>query len=223
MNKISVLVFFCLFNLGYSQEIKDIDKLTIDICNSMINSKEENDSLRVQKSFEEQIIPFMEKFKLVELNEEIINKIDYRIQKNCDWYQKFLSKKFEYNEKSDWKILDEKPISTINSKDCVDFFKKHSKFYYFESEGEKTFVEISNNFWIDQFTDGTFSKLGFKLNNCHFELKFIESNNLGRSNFSTKDDVYYYDILSVEKNILTIIAYQKNPSTYYQFKLYAVE
>ena len=215
MKKIYFL-FTIFYSFAFSQEMKDIDKLTIDVCNSILKSKENEDSIKIQNAFSENFISFAEKFKLSDLNEDLAKKIDYRLQKNCDWYQEFLSKKFGYNEKSDWKILDQKPKIKAKANECKNFFKKHSKFYYFESEGDKTLVDISNNFWIDKFTDNTYSKLSFKLENCHFELQFIESNNSGRSTFSSKDDVYYYDIIDIQDQVLTVITYQRNSSKYYQ-------
>lgn len=219
-----IYFFFIIFySFAFSQEMKDIDKLTIDVCNSIINSREKDDSIKIQKAFSENYILFAEKFKISNLNEDLAQKIEFRLQKNCDWYQEYLSKLLGYNDKSDWKILDQKPEIKATAKECNDFFKKHSKFYYFESEGDKTLVDISNNYWIDKFTDSTYSKLRFKLKNCHFELQFIESNNSGRSKFSSKDDVYYYDIICIENQVLTVIAYQKNSSKYYQFKLYSTD
>jgi hypothetical protein len=47
------------------------------------------------------------------------------------------SKIYGYNEKSDWKILDQKPEIKVKANECKDFFNKYSKFYYFESEGNK--------------------------------------------------------------------------------------
>lgn len=216
-----LFIFFSCF--GFSQEMKDIDKLTIDICNSVIKFKDKEDSIKLQNAFRENFIPFAEKFKLSELTDDLAQKIDFRLQKNCDWYQEYLYKMFGYSNKSDWKILDQIPEMKVNDNECKDFFKKYSKFYYFESEGDKTLVDVSNNFWIDKFTDGTYAKLSFKLKNCHFELQFIESNNLGRSKFSSKGDVYYYDIVNIENQVLTVIAYQKDASKYYQFKLYATD
>ena len=222
MKKVYYL-FIIFYSFGFSQEMKDIDKLTIDICNSIIKSKEKEDSIKLQNSFTENFIPFAEKFKLSELNDDLAQKIDFRLQKNCDWYQEYLSKMFGYNDKSDWKILDQKPKVKVSANECKDFFKKHSKFYYFESEGDKTLVDVSNNLWIDKFTDNTYSKLSFKLKDCHFELQFIESNNSGRNKFSSKDDIYYYDIIDIQDQVLTVIAYQKNSSKYYQYKLYATD
>lgn len=222
MKYISFLFLFFV-SYSFSQEMKDIDKLSIDICNSINKSKEKEDSIKIQNAFSENFSPFAEKFKLSDLSDDLAQKIDYRLQKNCDWYQIYLSKIYGYNEKSDWKILDQKPEIKVKANECKDFFNKHSKFYYFESEGNKTLVDVSNNFWIDKFTDGTYSKLSFKLQSCHFELQFIESNNIGRNNFSSQNDIYYYDIVSIEKNILTVIAYQKDSTKYYQFKLYATD
>ena len=167
MKKIYYLfILFC--NLGFAQEIKDIDKFSKDVCNSIINSKEKEDSIKLQNAFYENFILFAEKFKLSELNDDLAQKIEFRLQKNCDWYQEYLTKLSGYNDKSDWKILDQKPEIKATAKECNDFFKKHSKFYYLEFEGDKTLVDVSNNFWTDKLTDGTYSKLSFKLKNCHF-------------------------------------------------------
>jgi hypothetical protein len=62
MKKIYFL-FTIFYSFAFSQEMKDIDKLTIDVCNSILKSKENEDSIKIQNAFSENFISFAEKFK----------------------------------------------------------------------------------------------------------------------------------------------------------------
>ena len=59
MKYISFLFLFFV-SYSFSQEMKDIDKLSIDICNSINKSKEKEDSIKIQNAFSENFSPFAE-------------------------------------------------------------------------------------------------------------------------------------------------------------------
>ncbi len=220
MKSILIIFLFTPFCF-YCQTIEDIDQLTFSICKTLNEpGHKKSDSARIQDAFNENIPKFGAQFNLVEFSDDLVNKIFLRLQRNCDEYKRIDNRLYPDELKGDWKSLDIKPISKIFASECNQYFKKHKKFYYFEAGGDKTFVNIEKGFWIDTFTDGTTSKLYFKKNDCKFELTFIESNNDLRKNFSVKGNQYFYEVISVENEILTAIVQSAESNSYYQFKLY---
>lgn len=223
MKNFLILFLFIPFCFS-SQSIADIDQLTFSICKSLNGSQHSKvDSARIQDAFSENIPQFASQFKLNDFSVDLMSKIFLRLQRNCDEYKKIDRRLNPNDPKSDWVILDRKPISKISSSQCNLFFKKHSKFYYFEGNGDLTKVNIENGFWIDTFKDGTTSKLYFKKKDCKIELTFIESDNAFRKNFRIKGDQYFYEVISVDQDVLTVVS-QIDPSrSFYQFKMYPLD
>ena len=221
----SILIIFLFIPFCFSaQSIEDIDQLTFSICKALSEpGHKKADSARLQDAFNENMPKFATQFKLVDFSDDLVSKIFLRLQRNCDEYQKIDMRLYRNDVKSDWKILDIKPISKISASECNLYFKKHKKFYYFEAGGDKTFVDIGKGFWIDTFIDGTTSKLYFKKKDCKFELTFIESNNELRKNFSVKGNRYFYEVISLENKVLTIITQSEEAKSYYQFNLYPLD
>lgn len=221
----NILLFFFFIPFCFpAQTIEDIDELTFSICKTLNKpGHKKSDSARLQDAFNENFPKFAAKFKLIEFSDDLSDKIFLRLQRNCDEYQKIDMRLYRNEVKSDWEILDVKPISNISTSECTGYFKKHKNFYYFEAGGDKTFVSIGKGLWIDTFTDGTTSKLYFKKKNCLFELTFIESNNDLRKNFSVKGNRYFYEVISEENKVLTIVTQSEEAKSYYKFKLYPLD
>lgn len=214
-------VFLFGFNCVFSQTDDDVDELTRNICKTMESQNEVPDSSDLEFALAENFPAFMEKFKLNELSEELQNKIFYRLQKNCSAFIKIMFEKDAFL-KGDWEMLTEKPKVLVSGEKCSDVFAKHHQFYYLEGDGSKTKVSINNGYWTDYFTDGTYSKLYFKdSGNCGFVITFIESNNMGRKNFSRKGDRYFYQITNINSNYLTLYTFlEEKKNEYHQFRLY---
>lgn len=219
-NFIYLLFLFPIFS--FAQEMEDIDKLTVDICNSLKSSAESQDSLKIQNAFAENLPGFIHKFHLTESSQDVWKKVFMRLQRNCDLYQKFANKDSE--KTSDWRILDKKPERVTTQKQFENFWKNHKKFYYLEADGKKTNVVVENGFWSENFADGSTSKLKFVPDSktCKFYLEFIESNNETRKNFSVKGDRYYYEIISIDDKKAEIIVSGEDSKTYYKFNLYPI-
>ena len=220
-----IISFFFLFSVCFSaQTVADIDELTLKICESLKKSATStSDSARLQDSFNANIPQFADQFKLESFNDDLLDRIFMRLQKNCDDYQKIEKAQILNDDNSDWKLLDKKPDFKISDKTCEIFFKKYKKFFYLEANGDKTNVTVASGFWIDEFTDGTTSKLSFKNKNCKFELQFIESNNNTRKNFSVKGDQYFYEIIDIQNDVAKVIVKSNGSDGYYQFKLYGIK
>ncbi len=207
-----------------AQSIEDIDQFTFSICKTLNEpGHKKSDSARLQDAFNENTPKFAHQFKLVEFSDDLMNKIFLRLQRNCDEYQKIDKRLHPLDPRSDWQIFDTKPVSKISATECAKFFKKYKEFYYFEANGNQTKVSINDGFWIETFENGTTSKLYFKKNDCNFELTFIESNNELRKNFSVTGDSYFYELISIKNEVMTVIVKGTDGKSFYEFKLYPID
>jgi len=120
----------------------------------------------------------------------------------------------------DWKEVAKLPATRLTEKKCVDFLNRRY-FTYIESNGDTTNLEITSEYWIDRFKDGTFSKLYFKWTGpCEFEISFIESNHSIRSRMSRPGDKYFYRILDRKDNYYDIGVFIPGSNRSLLFKLY---
>ncbi|GAA3734370.1 hypothetical protein GCM10022422_16590 [Flavobacterium ginsengisoli] len=213
--RIHLLLFFILFSFTcQSQTIQTVDSLNNEICKSLIQNRILNDEIRLNSINKSHVMPFLAKFKDTIAQREAFEKMIYRLQKNCNEFNAIFPKDSTQNG---WGMQNEKPLDHISKEQC-NSFDECKKFYYWEEREKKVEVTINGNFWIEKFSDNTFSKLFYKKRgNCEFELEFIESNNLSRKNLSVKGDKYRYKIYDEAKNVYSV--YSKNKETYYTFKL----
>lgn len=213
-----LLVFSLLTPTLYSQTDDDVDILTHEICRTM-NGLQGGDTIRVRMAYERHVPTFLEKHKPKESQlEELWHKIFIRLQKNCNEFQKILLR--SESEKSDWEILNQKPVRTISDDVCRNFIN-HKNLSYREGSGSKTVVRCEDGYWIETFPDGTYSKLHFRwLNDCEFELEFIESNNYLRKDLSRAGDRYRYGIFEKSSKGLHIWVHEVISDSYHTFWLY---
>lgn len=220
MKKHLSILFVFLFPFSvFSQNIKQIDSVTIAMCESLEKSKIVDDTLNVKAMFFQHLPGVYEKFNVSSQNEadSLNDKIYYRLQRNCNLFREIL-RRLEPN-KSDWKILNEKPLSKISENDFKKFIK-HGKFTYKEYNGSIVSVTIEKNVWLEIFEDGTYSKLKFiSKKDGEFDLEFIESNNEIRKNFSIKGDIYNYGLFLKDENCYHTWVKNKD-NTMSSFKLY---
>jgi hypothetical protein len=204
--------------VAHSQSIQQIDSLNNQICKSL-EKLESLDELKLGEILQNHMPDFYYRYKIDSKtkSDSIMDLVYFRLQKNCNHFLTLISK-IEEN-KSDWKILKEKPNNEISLSELKKFFSL-STFYYKEYDGKITHVNIYSNLWNEKFEDGSFSKLEFKkTSSSTFLLKFIESNNDTRKNLSTKGDEYKYGIYGKGENfyLMWISSLEGN---YYTFKLY---
>lgn len=214
MKKYLLLVFILFTTLSQSQSIEAVDSLNVEICKSLVQNKNLNDEVRVNTIENLHIIPYLARFSDTLVQQKVFTQIFYRLHKNCNEFVALFPNKAA---ESSWGIQYEKPKETISKEQCKHF-DEISKYYYVENDGNKVEVTLSDNLWIEKFADNTFSKLHYrKKSNCEFELEFIESNNLSRSNLSIKGDKYLYKMYDEENETYSV--YTKNKETYYTFKI----
>lgn len=219
MHKIvSITIALFLFsNLLTAQDQNKRDSIVNLICKTIVENRTDDDTTRVNIAFEKYLYNFLATYNETE-REEVFTNIYYRLQRNCLEFKKILQKLIP--NQGDWEMLTEKPTSKVTAQDCREF-KQKRYYYYLEANGSKTRVEIHEGFWTDTFTDSTYSKLKFKwLNDCEFEIEFIESNNESRKNMSKKGDTYRYSIIDRKENYYDMVLEVVGAGQLSRFKMY---
>lgn len=204
-------------NPSLSQERNEIDLLVNEICKTINSNQQLNDSEIVTKIYEKHVNPFLSKSD--SSNKDSLSLlIELRLERNCIVYSKIAHRNGE--KKGDWIQLDTKPESELNNSDCDKFYINQS-YEYLEPNGDVVKLEMKNNYWVDNFKDGTYSKLKLtRISSCEFEIEFLESNNELRKNFSKKGDKFKYQILSHGEKFYKLSVQIPGQELFYTFKLY---
>ena len=215
----AIFAFLVAHNL-FAQDVKQIDSLSMEMCKSFTALNNLVGEKKLEDVLENHLYAYLEKKKVSSQAEadSISSRIYYRLQKNCTVFREMLAELEE--NKSDWKKLEGKPSTKIQAKDFKSF-TKGGNFFYKEYDGEIVNVLVSGNLWTETFENGTKSKLSFiPKKESEFDLKFIESNNEKRKNFSVKDELYYYGIYAKETDGFLIWVRTKD-NQFLSFKLYS--
>ncbi len=190
-----ILLLMTMTVYGQSQEKKD--SLINEICKVITEKQGEPDSVRIFTAYEKHLYPFLEKYP-EDQRQEIGNGIYFRMQRNCKEFKEILIRLDPPN--GDWETIEEKPKTKLTKKLCKQFLD-HKNYKYLETTGDTVKLQIEHGFWIDKFKDGTYSKLKLKwVNDCEFDIEFIESNNEIRKHFSKPGDKYRYQVVDKKNN-----------------------
>lgn len=217
MRTLLTITFIFLAANNYSQNQKEIDSISFKMCDHLKGTSKSNDTLRVNDVYEKVLYPFLSKVP-PEKVDSIGQTTYFRFQRNCPEFREILNRLNPPKDEVSW--TESEPKSNITNKE-IRQFKKTNKFSYFEVDGARTQVEIKNGYWNDYFTDGTFSKLNYNwISDEKFELIFIESNNVTRSNFSFKGDQLIYKLLDKKEDYYLLSVNIAGQNNYEIFKLY---
>jgi hypothetical protein len=216
MKIIYSLALLLTIQLSQGQSVEQIDSLNTKICNSLEENIHLKQDVRVDIINRKYITPFLKKYTDTIAQKEAFDRIFFRLQKNCNAFVALLNQ--DKKKQNDWVLLDQQPEINLTKKQIQTFYSK-KKYYYREPDNDVVKVTMDKNQWIEEFNDGTFSKLRFaKGENGSFDLYFIESNNETRKNLSIPGDQYHYQIFKEEEG--NFIVYIQNKGVYYTFKLY---
>ncbi len=222
INKIySSTLFLFLTFIPYSLFSQDlIDKLSNEIC-QCAQKKQYKKFNDIQPCFEDVLLTNFKKIKefykaetIEDINmDEIGAKIGARIVKNCQ----YIVSTFGTNETEVAEVVEKDPNLKCTDLKKGDFYYL-SKMYNGQSQ-DTTFVTISNNMYLERMNNGrTFSLLSIEWkNDCAFELKFKESNDPMKKEFSEPGEIYKYEVLTNKGNSVFIKNTRKDKS--YQFEL----
>ena len=227
INKASFLVIIISTFLNsqlQSQSFERIDSITNEVCKTinLISSQNEFVSLdtvlyQIRRKHLDEYFLKTPSNKL----DSILIHFDARLQKTCEEYGRILYEQLENN--GNWVRHSIQPKQKIKDEDCKKFYTIRD-YSYLETNGDTVKLEIKNGYWIDNFKDGTYSKLKIYTNeNCEFEIEFIESNNEIRKNFSKKGDKYKYVITEENTGFYKLSVEIPEQSIYYTFNLFYEE
>jgi hypothetical protein len=198
MKYIILLALMLSFSVR-AQTDSQIDALTTEMCKTLAEAKGA-DSVRVFYTLQQHLPEFLDKYEIVteEAYNAVYEKIFFRFQKNCRVFIDMLAKSYE--PQGDWQRHDVKPKGKLAKKACREI-SSVKNFYYLDNDGSHVTVTIDKGQWTEVFADGSYSKLNFKwTGDCEFEIEFIESDNYGRKNYSSKGDTYKYGIFDSNEN-----------------------
>ena len=218
MKRIALLILLSIVSLiSYGQVDKEKDSLANEICKTVKEAKGLSDSAIVSFVYEKHVTPFLLNYP-VEQREGISDVIYFRLLRNCLEFRNILNKINPL--KGDWQTVSEKPKTQLGKKTCNNFLQ-YKKYFYLEGNGDTVNLSIENGFWVDKFKDGTYSKLKFEwINDCEFDIGFIESNNITRKNFSKRGDKYRYQILNKNEHYYLMSVEISGTEGYMTFRLY---
>lgn len=219
--KIACLQWTLLFSItGYAQTIDQIDSLCLRMCESFQTNKHKVDTVRQREVYTKHLPVFFSKVPAAKRN-EVSSNIFFRLQKQCAEYSNILDR--ANPPKGDWKIVDKHPAIRLTRTDC-DQFVKTSKYKYLEYQGDTVDVVIDRGSWTETFADKTYSRLKFlRVNDCQFELEFVQSDNQMRMRFSKAGDKYRYRIIDKSGNYYLLSVETDGNTRIATFKLYLTE
>lgn len=212
-----IIVFHFTIN-SQSQTLKEIDSISKEFCKYLNTTKDiQNDDTRINNFYQNKFDVYLENFD-AEKVDKIGQQLFYRLQRNCLDFCQLLERL--HPPKESVNRTKKKPITKLTNLE-IESFKNKNGFKYFENNGNKTHVEMVNNYWKEVFTDSTYSMLKYKwVNNFEFELEFIESNNEIRKAYSVKGDKFIYGVINKSENYYLISSKIENQTHYELFKLY---
>ncbi|MGG9962464.1 hypothetical protein [Ferruginibacter sp. SUN106] len=215
---IKMLFFFSLLSLKvFGQSTAANDSLIAVMCKTLAANKATVDTEKIKLVVTQHLNPYLQQFDNTKA-EEISDAIFIRAQRQCKDFADLI---FRLTPKqSDWQMVDKKPVSRMEKKNCIEFLKI-KKYFYLEANGDTVNLSIENGLWTDHFKDSTFSTLKFRqLNNCEFEIEFISSNNSMRQKLSNPGDKYRYQILEKLEGSYLMSAEIVGGNQFMTFKIY---
>lgn len=208
-----VLMFF---SHAHGQSQAQNDSVVAVMCQTLLRADGYPDSTKVIIVFQEHLKPYLSRFPENQA-EEIWSNIYFRLQRNCSEFRRILQALRSPSE--EWNEVGERPVSKLNKKTCREFLQQKNC-RYVQAPGDTVMLTVNDGYWIDHFKDGTYSKLKFTwIDECEFEIEFIESNNDVRKNFSKPGDRYRYQLLEQKDNYYSVSAQIVGTASYALFKI----
>lgn len=214
----STFLFIFLFSTIhlFGQNEAAVDSIANEICITLKNNPEPDDSIRVFQAFGKHLTPFVADME-EETAMEFANNVFFRLQKNCKLFWDILQRNSP--ETANWQEVTGIPESKITPEEFLDFRKIFS-FKYLEPNGDSVHVSIEDSQWKERFKDDSYSHLNMKwLNDSTFELTFIKSNNEIRKNLSKVGDKYIYSLIEKGDNSFLICVSIPGGERFSLFKL----
>lgn len=212
------LLIFLGYSLGFAQSLESQREiLIVELCNILTSAEKSSNPDRLQIKIDELLNQYFLSIPENDHEEESKN-IFFRLERNCDAFQRFLDKKSP--PQGDWLLEKESPISKLTKEECGEFLKNQVH-YYIDPSGEIVTVKIMDGIYVESYPDGTYSKLSFHwLENCEFMLEFIESDHEVKKRLSIPGDQYFYRLIDKNEGSYIASTEIKGSTNYYSFKIY---
>ncbi len=209
-----------LAQISFAQTQKQKDSLADEICKTIVETVNLPDTIRLRNAFSKHVSMFVSAYPDSK-PDQLVESLFYRLQRNCPEVQKLLANL--QPQKGDWAIVDEKPTTVLDNEGCKTFLK-YQVYSYLETNGDTVHLEIKNGYWVEHFKDSSYSKLKLKkLNDCEFEIVFVESNNNIRKSFSKPGDKYKYQIVDKKENYFFMSTEVEGQNRFSTFKIYFIK
>lgn len=199
MNKVFLVIFFC-FTANFLLAQIETEKLGKALC-KCLNDERYKDNPNKLSFCNDEILA--EAFEEINSETELVNSInemDVYLSKTCRAY---VEETYKYMELSNsaWKLADPYAESRLGDVQCERFLK-YEQFYYEELSGDTTYVTIKDGVYYETLDGGEFyAELKFSwLDECSFQIEFVESNHPFKSRLSKPGDIYLYRIMDRSKN-----------------------
>ena len=216
MKKKLILVLLTISSITFGQTERQTDSLISVMCTDLQNNKRLKDSTRLVLLYGNHLFPFVDQYE-ENRREKIMENIYYRFQRNCRDFSDLLGRLNPTNDY--WEKVSDKPKTKLTKKSCQDFLQ-HNKYTYLDSNGDTVNLVIKNGFWVDNYKDGTYGKLKLKwINDCEFEIEFLDTNNSIQSQFNKKGDKYVYQIIEKKDGYYIMSVQVTGSEGYYLFHM----
>ncbi len=207
----------CFAAPAFSQSTMDNDSIVNVICIDLNKDKKGTGEERINRVVPKHFERYAERFQADSI-EAVKSNIFLRLQKLCPEFSKIITAMT--SQYGDWEVVDTEPVSVAKEEDCNSLFiRKQIK--YLEPSGDTVNVLLNGSTWEEHFKDGTYSKLSVThVSPCEFVLKFIESNNEVRRNFSKPGDEYRYITIEKTREYYKMFAGNKGADRKFLFRIY---
>jgi len=220
MNKLlSITIIILIFSSNLKAQLptpSKKDSLINEVCISLKENQLLADTSQIFIVYKDFFRPFLSEYQ-EDKRELIAKSLYYRAQRVCSEFKLLLDR---LNPPNEYRSIKEIPKQIIKNKECKSF-KSITNFYYKEHNGDTVNLNISDKYWIDNFKNGTYSKLKIDWEgDCQFTITFLESNNELRANFSYPGDKYKYTMINKTENYFEVAIEVVGTEQMELFKLY---
>lgn len=217
---ISILLFAFVFSATAHAQPNPkqafIDSLVLDICNRIDTSHLDSDTGRVLSALRHGANS-VNNFEGKE-SSTLKQALYLRLQHNCVGFYDFVAKYLTHSKS--WDLSTTLPESHINAA-ALKAFNEYKKFSYIDGNDSIVQLDLANNYWIDHFSDSTYSKLSVHwMDEKTFYISFIESNNKLRNLYSIAGDRFVYHLLEKTDKYFKVAVNIEGRERYELFNLY---
>lgn len=224
MTRISLLLLFLYPFFFELSAQKAVQKMSDDACKCLNKHKKDEDldtenllKYCIEEGVGRHLLDLKKEYEVISMQDidinEIGSQIGIRLAKECKYFQELITAEFGNDSRTDSLDKRYEKAQIVNKETCRNFVK--GEFYYAipmdsaRTIMDTTFLTINGTLYLERMDNGkTFSLLSFKwVNDCTFEITFIESNHPIKAAMSKKGDKYTYTIMEINEDRAMLKSY----------------